>query len=108
MRCGRNFDIRSVRRAESRTSQSSNSSLARPSCGSTILMPSTCDPAWMQCLARYPPIKPAAPVIITFILADLYARTEYRLARHSLRSLGHADTAREYRYRCTCPNDGTL
>src|SRR5271168_434479 len=107
MRCGWNFDIRPDRRAESRTSQSSNSAVARPSCGSTISMPSTCDPAWMQCLARYPPIKPAAPVIITFILADLYARTEYRLAQHSLRSPGLGDTAQEFRCRYTCPNDGT-
>src|SRR5277367_902071 len=106
MRCGWNLDISRDKRAESRTSQSSKSSVDRPSCGSTISMPSTCDPASMQCLPRYPPIKPAAPVIITFILADLYARTEYRLARHSLRSPGHADTAREYRCRYTCPNDG--
>src|SRR5271163_2999924 len=106
MRCGRNFDIRPDMRVESRTSQSSNSSVTRPSCGSTISMPSTCDPACVQCLARYPPIKPAAPVIITFILADLYARTECRLARHSLRSPGPGDTAREFRCRCTYPDDG--
>src|SRR5580700_5046470 len=106
MRCGRNLDIKSDRRAEFRTSQSSNCLAAHPSCGSTMSIPSACEPASVQCLARNPPMKPAAPVIITFMPADLYAPTEFQPARHSRESFVLEDTAREFRCRCTCPNDG--
>src|SRR5580704_626844 len=105
MRCGRNLDIKSDRRAEFRTSQSSNCLAAHPSCGSTVSIPSTCEPASVQCLARNPPMKPAAPVIITFMPADLYAPTEFHPSPHSPKFLVLEDTAREFRCRYSCPND---
>src|SRR5579863_2622309 len=50
--------------------------------------------------------KTRGPLIITFMPSDLYAPTEFHSARHSLESFVLEDTAREFRCRCTCPNDG--
>src|SRR6202167_5765322 len=60
-------------------------------------IPSTSEPAAMQWLVRNPPIKPAAPVIITFKVVDLCARQTHPV-RHSPKSLAPGGIAQGFRY----------
>src|SRR5271169_462808 len=102
MRSGWNVEMRFDKRALSRMSQCSNMPPTHKSSGSVMPSPSTEQPAPRQCFARTPPMNPAAPVIMTFIV-DSRVEWYFRLVQHVPAYPARSYNAPEYQYRCTFP-----
>src|SRR5208282_325914 len=104
MHCGRNIEINSNKRAKSRTSQRLKAAPVHPSSGSRISIPSTEEPASVQCFARNPPMNPEAPVIITFMLVDPRSQKRFRQPRRLPEYLVRSDSALQCRYQRIYPD----
>src|SRR5581483_863027 len=103
MRSGRTRDMISDSLAASRISQGSNDPAVQASPGSPRPIPVTEQPASTQWFARYPPIKPAAPVIKTFMVESRLQPRAYQF-RHLQEVPVPGDNVPESRYLCSDPS----
>src|SRR5258705_11949932 len=106
MRSGRKADIRFCKRVALRTSQLSNAAPRHMSPGSRISIPRTKEPASKQYFARYPPIKPEAPVIKMFMTCHFVHVRSHPL-RHLPAHFALSEIVPACQYPCTAQKKGT-